>query len=262
MLYSLIIMQWGSERTMPGLGTAVNAAGVIAGALIGMLFGKRIKEETRESLLNVLGLSVFFVGASGALSCILSANENGKLSANGTVMMIICLALGTFTGELLRIEHGIEVFGEWLKKKVGAKNDNGFVNAFVSTSLVVCVGAMAIIGSVKDGLEGDHSTLFAKALLDFLIVMMMSSAMGLGCLFSFIPIVILQGSVTALAGLCAGFFSEGNMISDISLVGSVMIAAVGLNTFLPKRFRVGNMLPALIYAAVFSLLSYHFNFSL
>ena len=247
---------------MPGLGTAVNAAGVIVGSLIGMLFGKKIKESVRKSLMRVLGLCVFFVGASGAMAGILSADANGKLSANGTVMMIICLAVGTFIGELLRIEHGLEKFGEWLKKKVGAHNDAGFVNAFVSTSLVVCVGAMAIVGSIKDGLEGDHSTLFAKALLDFLIVMMMSSAMGVGCLFSFIPIVILQGSVTALSGVCERFLNVGNVVSDISLVGSVMIAAVGLNQLLTEKFHVGNMLPALVLAAVYSLCSHYFNFGL
>lgn len=247
---------------MPGLGTLVNAAGIIAGALIGVLFGKKIKDPVRDSLMQVLGLCVFFVGLSGAAAGILSVGEDGHLSANGTVMMIVCLAAGTFIGEILRIEHGIEKFGEWLKKKVGAHDDAGFVNAFVSTSLVVCVGAMAIVGAIKDGLEGDHATLFAKALLDFLIVMMMSSAMGIGCLFSFIPVAVLQGSVTLLAGVFERFLNVGSVISDISLVGSVMIAAIGLNQLLPKRIRVGNMLPALVLTAAWSLCAHYFNFSL
>lgn len=244
---------------MPGLGTIVNASGVIVGSLIGIFFGKKINESVRESLLRVLGLCVFFVGASGAMSGFLTVGEDGKLTSGGTLMTIICLSVGTFFGELLKIEHGLERFGEWLKIKVGAKNDGGFVNAFVSTSLVVCVGAMAIVGSIKDGLEGDHSTLFAKALLDFLIVMMMSSAMGIGCLFSFIPIVALQGSVTALAGACERFLNVGTVVSDISLVGSVMISAVGLNLLLEKKFHVGNMLPSLVLVAVWSLCVHYFR---
>lgn len=259
MLYSLLLFLISDVMRMPGIGTLVNAAAVICGALIGMFFGKKINDSVRESLLNVLGLCVFFVGAAGALAGMLSADENGKLTANGTLMMIICLSAGTFIGELLKIEHGLEKFGGWLKGKVGAHGDSGFVNAFVSTSLVVCVGAMAVVGSIEDGLEGDHSTLFAKSLLDFLIVMMMSSTMGIGCLFAFIPITVLQGSVTALAGVCERFLNVGTAVSDISLVGSVMIAAVGLNLLMPKKFHVGNMLPSLVLTAAYSLCTYYFT---
>lgn len=133
-------------NTLKGLGTAVNVCAVIADGLIGTLFGKKIKESIQDSLMKVLGLSVMFVGLSGALSKMLII-EDGRLSSYGTLMMIISLSLGTLTGELINI----------------AKNDGGFTDVFVSSSLVVCVGAMAVVGSLQDGLTGDHATLFAIA---------------------------------------------------------------------------------------------------
>lgn len=242
---------------MPGLGTAVNAGAVILGGIAGMLFGKKINENIRDSLMKVLGLCVMFLGATGAFSGMLTVGSDGKLGTYGTMLMIVSLVVGTLAGELLKIENGLERFGEWLKKKVKAENDKGFTSAFVSTSLVICVGAMAVVGAIQDGLSGDHTTLFAKALLDFLIVIIMSSTMGLGCIFAFIPIVLLQGSITALAKLCEPVLSMGTVISDMSLVGSVMIFCVGVNLSFGKKFRVGNMLPSLIIAILYSVISFY-----
>ncbi len=240
-------------NTLKGLGTAVNVCAVIAGGLIGTLFGKKIKESMQDSLMKVLGLAVMFVGLSGALSKMLII-EDGRLSSYGTLMMIISLSLGTLIGELINIEKYLEKFGDKLKEKVKAKNDGGFTDAFVSSSLVVCVGAMAVVGSLQDGLTGDHATLFAKSLLDFLIIIVMASSMGIGCLFSFIPIGIFQGSITLLAELIKPYVTT-SLVDDISLVGSVMIFAVGVNSVFNKKFRVGNMLPALLVTAVYSIVS-------
>ena len=240
-------------NTLKGLGTAVNVCAVIAGGLIGTLFGKKIKESMQDSLMKVLGLAVMFVGLSGALSKMLII-EDGRLSSYGTLMMIISLSLGTLIGELINIEKYLEKFGDKLKEKVKAKNDGGFTDAFVSSSLVVCVGAMAVVGSLQDGLTGDHATLFAKSLLDFLIIIVMASSMGIGCLFSFIPIGIFQGSITLLAELIKPYVTT-SLVDDISLVGSVMIFAVGVNSVFNKKFRVGNMLPALPVTAVYSIVS-------
>ncbi|MBQ3086629.1 MAG: DUF554 domain-containing protein [Clostridia bacterium] len=248
---------------MPGLGTIVNVFAIILGALPGMLFGKKLKNDIRNSMTAVLGLSVMFVGIVGALSGMLKVSDNGgTLESGGTMMMIISLALGTLTGELLKIEDRLETFGTWLKAKAHAENDTGFVPAFVNTSLVVCIGAMAVVGAIEDGLLGQHTTLFAKSLLDFLIVFMMASSMGLGCLFSFVPVGILQGSITALAKLAEPVLSYGTVIADLSTVGSVMIFAVGANLAFGKKFRVGNMLPALAVAALYSAASAYFGFSL
>ncbi len=247
---------------MPGLGTIVNVIAIILGALPGMLFGKKMNDKIRTSLTGILGLSVMFIGASGAMSKMLTVGENGSLATYGTMMMIISLVIGTLLGELLKIEDRLEKFGEWLRAKVHAQNEQGFVPAFVNTSLVVCVGAMAVVGSIEDGLLGSHTTLFAKALLDFLIVLMMASTMGIGCLFSFLPVGILQGSITAIAKLAEPVLSYANVITDLSLVGSVMIFAVGVNLAFGKKFRVGNMLPSLVIAVLYSAASAYFGFSI
>lgn len=239
--------------SLKGLGTVVNVIAVIAGGVIGRFFGKKIKPAVQDSLMRVLGLAVVFVGLSGALNKMLVI-EDGKLTVYGSLMMIISLALGTLIGEIINIEKYLEKFGEFLKRKVKAKDDGGFTDAFVSASLVVCVGAMAIVGSIQDGLTGDHSMLFAKSLLDFLIIIVMTASMGIGCLFSFIPIAVLQGSVTILAELVKPYMTDA-LVGDISLVGSVMICAVGVNSIFGKKFRVGNMLPSLIVAAVYSIIS-------
>ncbi|MBR3974364.1 MAG: DUF554 domain-containing protein [Clostridia bacterium] len=243
---------------MPGLGTVVNVVAVILGGIVGILFGKKIKETLRASLMRVLGIAVLFVGMAGAFSGMLRINA-GKIETYGTMMMIISLVVGTLIGELIRIEDRLETFGEFLKRKINAKNDQGFVSAFVNTSLVICVGAMAVVGSIEDGLKGEHTTLFAKALLDFLIVIVMSSTLGLGSLFSFIPIGIFQGSITLLARFAEPLFSYGNIITDMSLVGNIMIACVGINLCFGKTIRVGNMLPSLIIAIIYSAITTFLN---
>ena len=174
--------------------------------------------------------------------------EGGKVTASGGLMIIICLALGTFIGELLRIEDGFERFGQWLKRKSGNSSDPGFVDAFVTASLTVCIGAMAIVGSIQDGIRGDWSILAAKAVLDLIISLIMTGSMGRGCVFSAIPVAVLQGSVTALAGLLVSVVTD-EVLANISLLGSVMIFCVGVNLVWGKKLRVANMLPALVLAA-------------
>ncbi len=245
---------------MPGIGTIVNVLAVIAGGMAGIMFGKKIKPEIRDSLMKTAGIAVIFVGLSGALSGLIKISEDGKyLLTDGALMMIISLVAGTLSGELIKIEKGLDRFGEWLKRKTGASDDKGFVGAFVSTSLVICVGAMAVVGSIEDGLKGDPTTLYAKALLDFLIVIVMSSTLGKGCIFAFIPIAIFQGGITALSGLAEPLFSIGSVISDMSLVGNVLITAVGINICFGKKFNVGNMLPSLVIAIIYSLVEFYIS---
>ena len=238
---------------MPGIGTVVNAAAIVAGGLLGLLCGKKIKEEVKNSLIAVLGLATAFLGAGGAFANMLRLNAENRLETYGSLMLILCLVLGTLLGELLHIEAGLERFGAFLKKKVKAQNDAGFTSAFVNASLVVCVGAMAIVGAIQDGLLHDPSTLYAKALLDFLIILIMASTQGIGCLFSFLPVAVLQGGVTLLSGLLEPVLTGGSVLTDLSLVGNVMIAAVGLNLIFGKKFRVGNMLPAVALAVLYSI---------
>lgn len=244
---------------MPGIGTIINIAAVIAGGIIGMLFGKRIKPEIRDSLMKAAGVAVIFIGTSGALSGLLriSEEDNSTLTTYGALMMIVSIISGTLIGEIIKIEKRLDRFGEWLKIKAHATEDGGFVGAFVNTSLVICVGAMAVVGAIEDGIGGDPSTLFAKALLDFLIVIIMTSTLGKGCIFAFIPIGIFQGTVTALSKFAEPLLSMGTVISDMSLVGNVLIFCVGINICFGKKFNVGNMLPSLIAAVIYSIIQFY-----
>lgn len=242
---------------MPGIGTIVNVIAVIAGGIIGMIFGKKIKSDTRDSLMKTAGVAVIFIGVSGALTGLLKVAENNTLTTYGALMMIVSLIIGTLTGEIIKIEKRLDRFGEWLKTKAKATEDGGFVGAFVNTSLVICVGAMAVVGAIEDGIGGNPATLFAKALLDFLIVIIMTSTLGKGCIFAFIPIGIFQGSVTALSKFMEPLLSMGTVISDMSLVGNVLIFCVGINICFGKKFNVGNMLPSLVVAIIYSVINFY-----
>lgn len=244
---------------MPGLGTLVNCAAVIAGGVLGLLFGKKINKDVRDSLMKATGVAVIFLGLSGTLSEILkvSPEDGTTLTTYGALMMIVSLIIGTLIGELIKIEDKLDRFGQWLKKKTKAEEDGGFVGAFVNTSLIICVGAMAVVGAIEDGIGNDPTTLFAKALLDFLIVIVMTSTMGKGCIFAFIPIGIFQGLITLLSRFMEPVLLIGNVISDMSLVGNILIFGVGINICFGKKFNVGNMLPSLIVAIIYSLVTYY-----
>ena len=237
---------------MPGLGTIVNCAAIIVGGLLGLLFKNGIKERFRITLVQALALSTMFIGISGALKGMFSVSETG-IQVDGTMTMILSLVLGSIVGELINIDELLERFGAWLKIKVGSQNDSQFIDAFVSASLTVCIGAMAIVGSLEDGLTGNHATLFAKALLDGIIVIIFTSAMGKGAIFSAIPVGVLQGVITILAKLIEPYLSE-IVITNLSFVGSVLIFAVGVNLMFDNiRIKVANMVPALIFVYIFSV---------
>jgi uncharacterized membrane protein YqgA involved in biofilm formation len=158
-------------------------------------------------------------------------------------------------GEWIDLESKMEGFGEWLKAKCGGKNDSQFVEGFVAASLTICVGAMAIVGALQDGMTGDASMLYAKAVLDGVIVAVFASAYGKGAIFSAIPVGIWQGLITIFAGALEPFFTQ-QIISDLSFVGNMLIFCVGVNLAFGKKFRVGNMLPALIFVVVYDLVVY------
>lgn len=238
---------------MHGLGTIVNTTAIILGGIIGMIFKKGLKDELQQMLMQVLGLAVIFIGGAGALKGIFIITEAG-LETSGTMLMIASLTIGAVIGELINIEKQMERFGEWLKEKARSSGDTRFVEGFVTASLTVCVGAMAIVGSIEDGLTGNHSTLFAKAILDAVIIAVFAAAYGKGAVFSAIPVAILQGLVTIFAGLLSPVFSDG-IIADVSFIGSMLIFCVGINLAFGKRFKVGNMLPTVIIPIIYGLMA-------
>lgn len=237
---------------MIGLGTIINVAAVIFGGLLGLLFGKALKERHQQTLTVVCGVSTLFIGICGALEGMLSVEGTSIVSSN-TMMVVILLALGGLIGEAINIEAGFERFGTWLKIKTGNAKDPQFVNGFVTASLTVCIGAMAIVGSLQDGLQGDYSVLFTKAILDLIIIMVMTCSMGKGCMFAALPVALLQGSITALARLIQPIMTD-QALANLSLIGSVLIFCVGINLIWGKKIRVANLLPAVILAVVAALI--------
>ena len=177
----------------------------------------------------------------------LTVLPNGSLASNGSMVIIISLTVGALFGEIINLDAQFERLGNWLKHKTGSDVDNQFTNGFVSASLTVCIGAMAIIGSIQDGMYGDYSILLAKAILDFIIVLIMASSMGKGCIFSFIPVAVLQGAMTLLAASVSAFMTDA-ILSNISLVGNILIFCVGINLVWPNTIKVANLLPALVIA--------------
>ena len=237
---------------MYGLGTIINTGAIVAGGLAGILFGRFLKENVQDTLSKCCGVSTLMIGIAGALEKMLTL-ENGAISSGGSMLLVLCLTVGGVIGELLNLEGAFEAFGRWLKEKTGNAKDKGFVNAFITASLTVCIGAMAIVGSIQDGLTGDYSVLATKAVLDFIIIMVMSCSLGPGAAFSAIPVAILQGSVTALAGLVRPVMTEA-ALNNLSLVGSVLVFCVGINLLWGKKIRVANLLPAIVLAVAAAFL--------
>ena len=239
---------------MIGLGTLINTGAIVAGGLIGLFAGKLFREEQQASIGKACGVSTMFIAIAGAMSGMLKI-ENGALTSGRAMLVVLCLALGTVLGELLGIENAFERFGEWLKQRTGNEGDGGFVNAFVTASLTVSIGAMAIVGSIQDGVMGDWSTLAVKAVLDFIIVLVMASSMGKGCAFSAIPVFVFEGGMTLLARLIAPVMTEA-AIGNLSLIGSVLIFCVGVNLVWGRKLRVANMLPAVLLAVLAAYLPF------
>lgn len=236
---------------MFGFGTIINTAAVIAGGIAGVVLKKGIPENCQKILMQACGIATIFIGVSGALKEMLVINGS-SIETKGTFLLILSLVLGGLAGSLLSIEDRLERLGELLKKKLHSEKDSQFVEGFVTSTLVICIGAMAIVGAIEDGLTGNFSTLTAKAILDFVIVMIFASTLGKGVIFSALPLFLYQGAITILAAILGDFMSP-SLISDISFVGSALIFCVGINIAFGKKFNVGNMLPALLVPIIYQM---------
>jgi len=237
---------------MAGLGTVINCLGVILGGVLGIFFQRGLKERFQDILLKAVGISVIFIGLAGALEGIFFIEE-GLLKSSGTMMIIISLVVGSLLGELINIEEHTRIFGAWIRTKTNNSKDARFIDAFVTSSLTICVGAMAVVGSIRDGISGDISLLCAKAILDAVIVFVLASSLGKGCIFSVIPLGLLQGSITLLARVIEPVLTP-QAISNISAVGSILITCVGINIMFDTKIKVANMLPSLIIAGAYAFL--------
>lgn len=237
---------------MTGLGTIINVGGIVVGGVGGLLFGKLMNEKLQDTLLKACGISVLFIALAGVMDGMLSLDGTDIVSGR-SMLVVACIILGALIGEIINLEKWFERFGEWLKIKTGNAKDGGFVNGFVTASLTVCIGAMAVVGSIQDGIFGDISTLVTKAVLDLIIVMVMTASMGKGCIFSAIPVGIFQGLITLLAKLIKPIMTDAAM-GNLSLIGSVLIFCVGLNIIWGKKIKVANFLPSIVLAVAVAFL--------
>lgn len=237
---------------MIGLGTIVNTLAVILGTILGLFFKNTLPEKYKSTIMQAIGLSVIFIGMSGTLQGIYKVLDNNTLDRQNIMLMIFSLVIGGLLGELIDIEKRLDNIGYKLQNRFSDQN-NGFVEGFVTASLVYCVGAMAIVGSLEDGLLGNPSTLFAKSILDGVTAIIFTSTLGIGVGFSSIAVFIYQGSITLLASFLKPIFTP-EVILQTSLVGSVLIFAIGINLLEIKKIKVGNLLPAIFIPALYYLL--------
>ena len=235
---------------MAGIGTLINVAGILAGGFLGLIFGKFMTDRYQETLTMACGICVIFIGISGTMEKMLAVTWEG-LASEGSMMVIGSFVLGSLLGEWLNIEHHLERFGSWLKAKTGSSGDKLFVDGFVTASLTVCIGAMAVVGAIQDGIYGNYSILAAKAVLDLIIILVMTASLGKGCIFSAVPVGLFQGFITLLARLIEPIMTD-SALNNLSLTGSMLIFCVGVNLIWGKKVKVANMLPTLLIAVAWS----------
>jgi len=237
---------------MIGLGTIVNAAAIITGGVSGSLLRSGLPERFRETIMQALGLSVLMIGFSGALQGMYRVTSGGRLDREFIMLMIFSIVTGAIIGELMNIEDKLENLGKWIQNRY-LKNSGNFAEGFVTASLVYCVGAMAIVGSLEDGLTGNTGTLFAKAVLDGVSAVIFAATLGVGVAFSAIPVFIYQGVITLMAGYIKPWLTD-TVIIQTSLVGSILIIAIGFNILELKRIKVGNLLPGIFIPLIYYII--------
>jgi uncharacterized membrane protein YqgA involved in biofilm formation len=221
-------------------GTFVNTGAVLAGSLVGLAAGKHLPERLKTTVMQALGLAVILIGLQMALS--------GK----EPLTSICCLLLGALTGELLRIEQGVERIGEWLKSKAGSDSAT-FIQGFAFASILYLTGAMMIVGAIQDGTLGDTRTLYLKSLLDGVASIALASTLGVGVAFSALSVLVVQGAVTLLASHL-DFLREPAVLNAVTATGGLIILGIGINLLNMAKIRIGNFLPALLYAIVWAAL--------
>ena len=222
-----------------GGGTVINVVAIFIGGVAGLFGGKFLTEKIQQTLQMSCAVAVIFIGLSGTLE-----NYN-------TNLLIAALIIGGLIGEILNIDGAFEKFGVWLRSKSGNDGDSKFVNGFVTASLTVCIGAMAVIGAINDRLLNDQTILIAKSILDAVIILVMTASLGKGCIFSGVSVGIFQGAITIFAGFLEPIMTE-IALKNLSCVGNALIFCVGINLMFGNKIRVANLLPALIIAVLWN----------
>lgn len=227
--------------------TVVNSITVILGTIIGLSFRNSSKKEIWESVLKAVGIVVFIFGIVGVFKAMVYIDGDG-FKTRYDLLLLLCLAGGTFLGEIINIDQHLKNFGNKIEKKL---NRGAFSEGFISASLIFCIGAMAIVGSMQAAL-GDPSTIYLKAIIDGITAIILASTLGFGVAFSAISILIYQGAITIL-GMVLGDFMSINFQNAFSIVGYAIVACIGLNFIYKEKIKVANMLPSLLIVILYFL---------
>ncbi|PKM93445.1 MAG: DUF554 domain-containing protein [Firmicutes bacterium HGW-Firmicutes-1] len=227
------------------LGSIVNAVAIVLGCLLGLLVKNGLKDKYKEIVMHGIGLSVLFIGTSSAISGLLNPDSE-------SILFILSLVIGGLVGEWIGIERRLEGLGDFLQKKIG-KGEHNISQGFVTASLIFCVGTMAIIGSLESGLRNNHNMLFAKAVLDGITAIILTTTLGIGVVFSAVAVLLYQGTIVVFASYIEPYLSV-DIIREMSIVGGILIVGIGLSMLDILRVKTANMLPAILVPAVWYLI--------
>lgn len=238
---------------MAGIGTLINVTAIVVGTTVGLLIKGGLPQRFQDIIMTAAGLVTTFIGLSGALAGLLTVDGN-VLETQNTMLIIGALFIGALIGEWINIELKLEGVGEWCRSRIssGNKGNSTFVEGFVTSSLLFCVGAMAIVGALEDGLNHNFSTLFAKSVIDGVVAVVFAATLGVGVYLSALAVLVYQGSITLLAGVIRPYLSQ-TVIGQMSCVGSILIFALGINMILNKKLKIGNLLPAMFIPLIYQL---------
>jgi len=232
------------------LGTIVNTAAIIGGSTLGIILKGGIPEKYMNTVMQSISLAVVFIGLKGAMRI---------EDTNDLLLVIFSLAIGSLIGEFLKIEDQLEKTAKWIESRFSMAGGGGISKGFVTASLVFCVGAMAIVGSLESGLNGNHQTLYAKSVLDGIASIVFASSLGIGVIFSAVSVFLYQGLITLTASLIKPFLIP-SVVSQMSATGGLLIMGIGINLLELKRVKVGNMLPAVFIPLFYFMIKQLFTF--
>lgn len=239
------------------MGTLINAGLIVLGGVIGLIFKKAVSKQMEHSIHKATGIAVLIIGICGVLSAMLKTNDQGGVSSSGELLLVVSLVLGTFAGELLKLDDRLNKGCLWIENKFKMSN---FAAGFITSTMIYCVGAMAIVGSINDGLLGDSSTLVIKGILDGVTSVVLAASLGYGVLFSAVPILIYQGSITLLAGMLNKVL-VGELLNNICMVGYALVMCIGVNFLYngDKKIKTVNMLPSLLVPVAYAIILHLFK---
>ena len=238
------------------MGTLINTVLVLLGGAIGLVFKKAISENMEYSIHKATGVAVLVIGLAGVMTNMLSVDESGKFSSSGELMLVISLALGTFIGELLRLDDRLNSGCKKIEEKFKMSN---FSSGFITATMIYCIGAMAIVGAINDGLLHDSSTLITKGIIDGITSIVLAASLGYGVLLSAVPVFLYQGAITLLASSLQNVL-KGELLTNICIVGYALVMCIGINFLYnsKKQIKTVNMLPSLLVPAIYALGKYVF----